>query len=122
MSAIFVLFLGNNVNELDFVLVFVYIVAITKEIIDMNILDYDISPRDVWLNETEETKTIQDIDHYFEGVLHCLYGDADLNEENLHHCIEEICVLLERKLPTKNLNVKNRVQKKIFIYPLTYLE
>lgn len=81
----------------------------------MKSFNYDVYLEDIGIEDTEESKTLHEIDHYFEGILDHLYGSENLDENNLDRCVEEICALLGKKLPKRPINVQRKLNFKFNI-------
>lgn len=50
--------------------------------------------------------------HFLEGVIEHIYGDKPLGEDDLHHCLRELCQIAGLDIPEKEINVKRKRQKK----------
>lgn len=68
----------------------------------------DLCP-DFVFNYAEDARYLP---HFLEGVIEHIYGDEPLGEDDLHHCLRELCQIAGIDIPEKEINIKRKSQKK----------
>jgi hypothetical protein len=72
--------------------------------------DYFSPP--VYCRECDEHQSkLLDIGYWMKGVLECLYNNMPLDTLELEHCLQEMCVLLNMKLPREPLMIAKVISR-----------